>query len=159
MSEYVTIQIPVRLAAAIQCLATEIGRLAENSSFKAEDVDTGGPTGTEEKPYDEQEVVRFCRENNLTIDAHRFYTYYQARGWKAKGYPFDWKQKAIDWQSYEKDRATPKTSYKVSSYKTDADGNYMPSGDGDDLELAMKAIGMMTLEESDEDCDTGCPQN
>lgn len=149
MPEFITVQVPVSLVSAIHVLASEISRLTCNNNnltnvvLEEAETETGGPTGTEEKPYDEQEVRRFCKEKGLSIDSHKFYVYYQARGWKSKGgFTFNWKEKAMEWQSFERPKFANKTFGANSATRAVMDEVQNSSSKGDDLDLLGRLLGM-----------------
>ena len=49
------------------------------------------------------EVFDYCREMSLSIDAQRFYDYYEAIGWQRNGQPIvNWKAVARNWQASER---------------------------------------------------------
>ena len=62
-----------------------------------------------------EEVRAYCRERGNIVDADKFWTYYDAGGWKdAKGNPVrNWKQKVITWERKE----TPKSDNLSDKYK------------------------------------------
>lgn len=47
------------------------------------------------------EIVAFCQERKSSVDAVRFFNYYDGRGWLDAGGKkiTDWKQKLIDWEN------------------------------------------------------------
>ena len=47
------------------------------------------------------EIVAFCQERKSSVDAVRFFSYYDGRGWlDASGKKItDWKQKLIEWEN------------------------------------------------------------
>lgn len=49
------------------------------------------------------EVEAYCKERGNSVDAKRFFDYFEANDWKdAKGNPVkSWKQKVITWESYD----------------------------------------------------------
>ena len=50
-----------------------------------------------------EEVEAYCKERGNSVDAKRFFDYFEANNWKdAKGKPVSsWKQKVITWESYD----------------------------------------------------------
>ena len=47
-------------------------------------------------------IEEYVRENNLTVDAKKFYDYYDSRGWQTTGgNSFDWKEKLKEWSASE----------------------------------------------------------
>jgi hypothetical protein len=49
-------------------------------------------------PPTRDEILEFCRENGLTIDADRFLDYYSSNGWKVGKNPMkDWKATVRNW--------------------------------------------------------------
>lgn len=51
------------------------------------------------------EVVEFIKENQLDVDAERFYHHYNAMGFKILGNPIhDWRSKAFEWDMRKKQK-------------------------------------------------------
>lgn len=50
-----------------------------------------------------EEVEKYCRDRGNSVDAKRFYDYFEANNWKdSKGKPVSsWKQKIITWESHD----------------------------------------------------------
>lgn len=50
-----------------------------------------------------EEIEAYRREKNLSVDARKFFDYYDAGGWKdGKGQPVrNWKQKLLTWEKYD----------------------------------------------------------
>ena len=70
--------------------------------------------GEEEKappaPPSLEEVEVYCRDNGLHMDAGHFFRYFEASGWRdKKGRRVEnWRQKALEWEKYERDTANGK---------------------------------------------------
>jgi predicted phage replisome organizer len=80
-----------------------------NATDKEEDKDIDIYTLSNESVYSAptlEECVTFCKNENLKIDAERFFSYYQAIGWKtAAGTPIsDWKSKARAWDAEDRSK-------------------------------------------------------
>lgn len=65
-----------------------------------------------------EEIKSFVKEEKLTIDPVRFFSFYEGQDWKtSSGYPIrDWKAKARSWQSTERQ---PKTEVLPDFYNAD----------------------------------------
>ena len=65
-----------------------------------------------------EEIKSFVKEEKLTIDPARFFSFYEGQDWKtASGYPIrDWKAKARSWQSTERQ---PKTEVLPDYYNAE----------------------------------------
>ena len=61
-----------------------------------------------------EEIKSFVKEEKLTIDPARFFSFYESQDWKtASGYPIkDWRSKARAWQSSER----PKRKEELPDY-------------------------------------------
>ncbi|WP_147612310.1 DUF6291 domain-containing protein [Treponema pectinovorum] len=62
------------------------------------------PTANHQPPLFYQ-VNNFCREQRLTVDPNKFFTYYEERGWQ---YVTDWKRLLLNWQTNQWDRSVKK---------------------------------------------------
>lgn len=72
-----------------------------------------------------QEVEAYCRERGNSVDAKRFFDYYEVGGWKDKsGEPVrNWKQKLITWEKkQEPSRKGEKSVQTERDYTTAPDG-------------------------------------
>lgn len=93
-----------------ECNATEVDKERDIEKELERDVDAE----KREIPTLE-EVKAFAISRNSNIDPLRFYSYYQAGGWKdPKGNPIgNWKQKFLKWENTEPEKKTaPATSNK-----------------------------------------------
>lgn len=76
--------------------------------------DSNSIGGEEEKappaPPSLEEVEAYCRDNGLHMDAEHFFRYFEASGWRdKKGRRVEnWRQKALEWEKYERDTANGK---------------------------------------------------
>ena len=72
-------------------------------------------TRTRFTPPSLEEVRAYCQERGNIVDADKFWTYYDAGGWKdAKGNPVrNWKQKVITWERKE----SPKSDNLSDKYR------------------------------------------
>lgn len=67
-----------------------------------------------------EEVLSFCRENNLNIDVDKFYSLYSRYGFIYRGAPIDWKAKAREWDKTEfKGKRPPRVERTPSEVKDD----------------------------------------
>ena len=58
-----------------------------------------------------QEIAEYCSERHNTIDAERFYDYYESKGWKVGSSPMkDWKAAVRNWEN----RTTTQEPYGYS---------------------------------------------
>lgn len=62
-----------------------------------------------------EEVIAYCKERNNTVDAVKFYDYFEAGDWKdANGKPVkNWKQKIITWERFSPARTEASEASKV----------------------------------------------
>lgn len=59
------------------------------------------------QPPSLDEIISFCKSENLSISPQRFFSYYNARGWRSgKALLTDWKSKAREWEQNEIKRAS-----------------------------------------------------
>ena len=60
------------------------------------------------RPRDINEVREHCKLNGFSVDADRFFNYYNRRSWRDKfGTPvLDWREKLCEWEQRERERAT-----------------------------------------------------
>ena len=86
-----------------------------------------------------EEVKAFAISRNSTIDPLRFYSYYQAGGWKdPKGNPIgNWKQKFLKWENTEPEK---KTAPATSNKNAKASCNNYPVVSLDDLRKSLDRI-------------------
>ncbi len=59
--------------------------------------------GARERPPTLEEIEKYCRERNSTVDPQKFFEYFEAGNWKdSKGQPVrNWKQKLLTWEKYD----------------------------------------------------------
>ena len=73
----------------------------KTSIDKSESID-GTPT--------QDDVKNYCKERENSVDAERFFNYYEARGWKVNGQPVrDWKALLRTWETKEGKRVSMKS--------------------------------------------------
>lgn len=71
------------------------------------------------------DVKNYCTEKGLTISAEKFFTHYQSTGWKAGKNPItDWKAKANEWASEDKERAKTAPATKTNRFQTSERADY-----------------------------------
>lgn len=92
-----------------------------NAIDKEEDKDIDIYTLSNESVYSaptREECVTYCKENNLKIDAEKFFAHYQAVGWKtASGIPIkDWKAKARAWDAEDKKKISKDFEGRAEAY-------------------------------------------
>ena len=84
-----------------QCHATDIDKNKNKNRNSKESIERKIPTLAD--------VEKYVKERNSTVDAKKFYEYYNTGNWKdAKGNPVkNWKQKLITWEGREKGNKVP----------------------------------------------------
>lgn len=74
-----------------------------------------------------KEVKAYCNERKSTIDADKFYKYYESKNWYVKDQPMkDWKKCVITWEKRQIEYNKPvekRLEYKLD-YKNDINRNY-----------------------------------
>lgn len=102
MTERMTGQVTERMTERV----TPNRRSKEREELKKERRERGTPTL--------EEIKSFVKEEKLTIDPVRFFSFYESQDWKtASGYPIkDWRSKARAWQSSER----PKRKEELPDY-------------------------------------------
>ena len=84
------------------------GQKTEDRGQKTEDrsEDADKPRRARFVPPTREEVRAYCRERNSSVDADRFFDYFEAGNWiDAKGQPVkSWKQKLLTWENKGGDR-------------------------------------------------------
>lgn len=102
MTERMTGQVTERMTERV----TPNRRSKEREELKKERRERGTPTL--------EEIKSFVKEEKLTIDPVRFFSFYEGQDWKtASGYPIkDWRSKARAWQSSER----PKRKEELPDY-------------------------------------------
>ena len=58
-------------------------------------------TGRSWTPPTLTDIVVYCNQNNLNVDAEKFYRYYSKSGFMYKGLPMDWQKKLTEWDKTE----------------------------------------------------------
>lgn len=76
-----------------------------------------GPRAQRFVPPTVEEVVAFCEEAGITIDAERFVGYYESIGWKVGRNPMkDWKAAARSWAQRDRKDSGTKTAADTGGY-------------------------------------------
>ena len=76
-----------------------------------------------------ENIMTFCRERNSPVDAMRFFSYYEPRGWvDAKGDKIeDWRKKLIEWEKNGKNnRRSPNKPMTAAEYEASGGGKPDP---------------------------------
>ncbi|MBR4863699.1 MAG: hypothetical protein IKU07_03920 [Oscillospiraceae bacterium] len=87
--------------------------------------------GTPSLIPDEKDIINYCFESNLWINAKRFVEYYEARGWRLGGEPIrDWRPLVRSWADTEYDADNPYagTLAAIEKYKSQPWQDYLKSG-------------------------------
>ena len=79
--------------------------------------------GARERPPTLEEIEKYCRECNSTVDPQKFFEYFEAGGWKdSKGQPVrNWKQKLLTWEKYDQGKNSGKTENPKNRILRDED--------------------------------------
>lgn len=98
----------------INCLKNKIELLKEeNNKLKSLLKEKSkSPSSKTIKPTVE-EIKKYCQERNNSIDAERFYDYYESNGWKVGRNPMkDWKATIRTWEKNDKQHEDNITTYQ-----------------------------------------------
>ena len=92
-----------------------------------------------------EDIREYCSERDNGVDADRFFNYYAARGWKAKGEVIhDWKALLRTWEEKKSDRTATKKHLKELKARRD---ELMKNGDPDG-ELETVELNIQSLEDA-----------
>lgn len=100
-----------------------IERTSETTEFAnlADDVGAHTPKSTTKKFVKPTvlEVQTYCKERNNSVDAQRFWDFYESKGWKVGNTPMkDWKACVRTWERDEYNKSTKQTSESKQAKNT-----------------------------------------
>ena len=103
----ITLRVPVEIAEIIRkYVKSFVVNTALSTDSSIRNINISNTTTVESKPTLD-DVIAFVKERNSPVNGQRFFTYYEKRGWLDKsGDAFDWKQKLIEWESYNLEKST-----------------------------------------------------
>ena len=65
-----------------------------------------------------EEIVNYCREGNNSVDASRFFDFYESKGWKVGKNPMkDWRAAVRTWEKEDKARGGANTARDEEFYR------------------------------------------
>lgn len=93
----------------------------ENVNVNVNENVNGGMGGkrTRFTPPTPEDIMEYCREKNITVDADRFIDYYSAQGWKlSNGNPMkDWKAAVRNWSRDKRPVARSGTTNRFNDFE------------------------------------------